>query len=321
MSGFDYTATGILNRIRDLSYAGNSIRDWDDTKILRLVNAEVYEYLVPMILTARKNHFDTYKDQALVASQAGYYLPTDASAMKVRAVLLVDSAGNAYAPLQERELEDFVGFGSSFLTGTLPAGIPQVYCFQGNQLLLFPTPSGSPAGLSLRIHYARRPSALVTNASCVQITALPGGSTVTVASGSIPSSGYSNTSAVDVVQNNPGFDLLLSSTISSQTATSIVFGATVPSTVAIGDWVCVSGTAPVITGSIPEMAIGCLLKKCVLEILSGKADDAAFKRTAMLMQMDEKRAHQFLNRRNTGDRPKAGIGSLYKFKRGYSGYP
>lgn len=317
---FDYSATGILTRIRDLAYAGTSIRDWDDPKLLRLVNAEVEEYLVPFIMGARKNHFDTFKDTPLVANQQLYWLPGDASAMKVRAVLLVDSSGNPYSPMQERELEDVIGMGASYFTGNLPTGVPEVYAFQGNQILIFPAPSGLPA-LSLRFHYIRRPSALVTNASAVQSTSFPGGAAAGYfrvgLSGSTPA-GIAAAATVDLVQHGPGFDLLYTGLVNAVSAGVYVECAgTLPTNATVGDWLCVSGTAPVITGGIPEMVIGCLVKKCVLEIMAAKADDAAFKRTSALMQLDEKRAHQFLNRRNTGDRPKAGIGSLYKFKRGW----
>lgn len=313
---FDYSASGILNRIRDIAYAGNSIRDWDDTKLLRLVNAEIQEYLVPFIMTARKNHFDTSSDVALVANQRTYYLPSAATAMKIRAIVLVDAAGSPYAKLQERELEDVISMG---LPGALQLGTPQVYAFQGNQILLYPPPSGSPA-LSLRYHYIRRPSTVVANSAAIAATGFPGGAATGFFrvgfSGTAPA-GIAGGASVDLVLHNPGFDLLGTYTVNAVSAGVYVeLGGTIPTNISIGDWLCVSGTAPVVTGAIPEMTIGCLVKKCVLEIMSGKSDDAAFNRTAKLLSLDEKRAHQFLNRRNTGDRPKAGIGSLYKFKGG-----
>lgn len=309
-------ATGLLAMIRDITYAGSSLRDWDDVKLIRLLNRMVEERLVPFIMAARKSHFDTFQDTPLVALDQSYPLPSKATGGKLRALLIVDSNGNFYSDLRERDLEDGVTMGSTAGGGTVPAGVPVVYWFQGNQVFLFPPPAGVPAGLALRFHFLNRPSTLVATTACVQITALPGGSVVTVASGSIPTTGYANGSAIDLVQNKPGFDVQFSGTISSQTATSITFNAAVPSTVAVGDWVCVSDTAPVVTGAIPEIVIGCLIHWCRAEILAGKADDAAFKRALVMQGQTEKLAHQFLNRRNTGARQKAGIGSLYRFKRG-----
>lgn len=308
-------ATGLLAMIRDITYAGSSLRDWDDVKLIRLLNRMVEERLVPFIMAARKGHFDTFQDTPLVALDQSYPLPSKATGGKLRTLLIVDSSGNPYVGLRERDLEDGVQLGGT-AGGPAPTGVPGVYWFQGNMVYLFPAPSGTPAGLSLRFHFLNRPSTLVATTACVQITALPGGSVVTVASGSIPTTGYTNGSAIDLVQNKPGFDVQFSGTISSQTATSITFNAAVPSTVAVGDWVCVSDTAPVVTGAIPEIVIGCLIRWCQLEILSGKSDDAAFKRANLMLSQAEKLALQFLNRRNTGDRPKFGIGSLHRFKRG-----
>lgn len=317
-TGIDYTATGLLMAIRDITYVGTSIRDWPDDRLLRLVNREIEEYLVPLILTARKNHFATFKDTALVSGQRTYSLPSRATGLKVRAVQLVDGSGNPYAELHERELEDGITLGSD-LVSAQSAGIPEVYWFVGNQIVLFPSPASSPA-LSLRVYFINRPSQLVATNSCLQISAFPGGaaggSFRVQFSGSVPSSGYSVSSAIDLVQNAPGFDILLSSTISAATSTTVDIVGTQPSGLAVGDWVCVAGTAPVVTGGIPEMVLGCLIRVCQLEVMSGKADDAAFGRATKMLALAERRASQFLNKRNTGERPKVGMGSLYKFRRG-----
>lgn len=304
--------------MRDITYTGSSIRDWPDDRLLRLLNREIEEYLVPLIATARKNHFVTFKDIPLVANQRLYTIPSRAAALKTRAVQLVDASGNPFCDLQERELEDGINLGASGVIAQFPAGTPQVYWFVGNQLSLFPVPSGSPA-LSLRVYYLNRPSQLVAASSCIQITAFPGGAAAgnfrVSFSGTLPA-GYVNGTSVDCVQNVPGFDVLLTGPVAAQTTTTLDITGTQPSNLAVGDWICVTGTAPVITGSIPEMVIGCLVRICQLEVISGKADDAAFGRASKMLALAEKRAAQFLNKRNTGDRPKAGMGSLYKFRRG-----
>lgn len=318
-TGVGYTSADLLTAIRDITSVGASIRDWPDDRLLRLLNREIEEYLIPFILSARKNHFATSKDIPLVANQRTYSLPSRATGLKIRAVQLVDGSGNPFADLQERELEDGIGLGSSAVIASQPAGTPEVYWFVGNQLSVFPVPSGSPA-LSLRIYFINRPSNLVATTSCIQISAFPGGAAVgnfrVQFTGSVPASGYSVSSAIDLVQNVPGFDILLSSTVSASTSTTLDIVGTQPSGLAVGDWVCVTGTAPVVTGGIPEMVLGCLVRVCQLEVISGKADDAAFGRASKMLALAEKRAAQFLNRRNTGERPKIGMGSLYKFRRG-----
>jgi hypothetical protein len=75
----------------------------------------------------------------------------------------------------------------------------------------------------------------------------------------------------------------------------------------------------VITGSIPEIVVGCLVQKVVLAVLAGKSDNDSFNRQRALLGADEKRAHQYLNRRNTGDRETASAGGLSRFHRGGAG--
>lgn len=316
-TGIDYTADGLMMAIRDITYVGSSVRDWPDDRLLRLLNREIEEYLVPFILQARKNHFATFNDIPLIAGQRTYALPSRATGLKTRAVQLVDGSGNPYADLHERELEDGIQLGATLATPV--SGVPQVYWFVGNQLSLFPVPSGSPA-LSLRVYFLNRPSQLVAQASCIQISAFPGGAAGgnfrVQFTGSVPASGFSVSSGVDLVQNVPGFDILLSSTVAASTSTTLDIVGTKPAGLAVGDWICVTGTAPVVTGGIPEMVLGCLVRVCQLEVMSGKADTDAFDRAGKMLAIAEKRAAQFLNRRNSGDRPKIGAGSLYRFKRG-----
>lgn len=208
--------------------------------------------------------------------------------------------------------------GPETASSSAPQGTPGAYWFQGNQICLYPVPDGS-TGLSLRVFYLNRPSTLVLPTTCVQITGFPGGgpaNTFRVSfSGTVPA-GYGVNAVVDLVQNNPGFDVLATSTVAAAASSTLDIGGAAPANLAIGDWVCVSDTAPVVTGAIPELVIGVLIRWCQIEILSGKADDAAFKRALAMLGQAEKAAHQFLNRRNTGDRPKFGIGSLHRFKRG-----
>src|SRR4051812_21558887 len=104
-TGYDYTTSGLIAAVRDLTNAGSSRQDWPDDKIIRLLNREIDTYLVPLILSARKDHFDTYRDQPLIGGQASYRIPGRAIGGKLRAVEVVDGTGNTVAPLSEVPLE------------------------------------------------------------------------------------------------------------------------------------------------------------------------------------------------------------------------
>jgi len=319
---FDYTTSNLLQAIRDLNYVGLSVRDWPDDKIIRLLNREIDAYLVPFIMSARREHFDTFSDTPIVAGQAAYYLPSKATGGKLRALQLVDGNGQPYSRLIEYSLEEAINYGNNIITGNVPQGVPMGYWFRGNQVVLYPAPASSPI-LSLRFYFQSRPSTLVPNASCIQIASFPGGAAPGFFrvgfTGTAPTA-YAAAVACDLVQNRPGFDVLLTGNINAVAGTYVEFAGTQPPQLQVGDWICLADTAPVVTGAIPDMVVGCLIKKVALEITSGKADDAAFNRLRSLKAEDEKRALQFLKRRNDGDRPKAGVLSLFKFRRGSVGF-
>lgn len=320
---FDYTADNLILSIRDIIYAGSSNRDWDDIKLLRLINRQVHEYLLPFILRTRKEEFVTFTDQLLVANTPAYRLPSKASAARVRAMQLVDSNGMPYSALVELPLEKAILVNGNGLTGPLPLGLPQGYYFRGNQVVLVPTPDGQQ-GLSLRIYYPARPSTLNTKVNFIQISGFPGGASAGFFrvgfTGTAPS-GYVTAAVCDLVQNVPGFDVLFTGVVNAVSAgTYVEFAGTLPTGLAVGDWICLTDTAPVVTGAPAEVVLGCLINKVALQALSSKSDDDAFKRTSALLKDSEAEAKALLNpNRNAGDRPRAGIGSLYRFHRGGSG--
>lgn len=317
---YDYTADTLLLSIRDVVQAGASNRDWSDTQLLRLVNRQIQEYLLPFVIRTRKEDFIASADQPLVGGTAAYRIPSRATAARIRAVQLVDSSGNAYSSLQEISLEDAINLTSPALLGSSPQATPTNYYFQGNQIVLVPTPP-TLAGIFLRVYFPARPSTLALQANFIQITGFPGGAAsgfFRVGIGAAVPGGYGANVSCDLVQNVPGFDILYTGTVNALTAGSYVeFAGTLPTGLAVGDWVCISGTAPVITGAVAEVTTGCLVNKVALEILASKTDDEGFSMRGKLLAKSEAEAERLLlPNRNMGERPKAGAGALYRFRRG-----
>lgn len=317
----DYTSTNLIQLVRDMSYAGTSNRDWDDPRILRALNRLIDAYLMPFIMRARKNHFVTYKDQTLVSGTAAYPLPSAACGGKLRALHLVDSTGTPVGKLDEAPLEDVINFGAGVF-GSNPTGYPRKYYFRGNSVVLFPSPSGFPAGTTLRSYFPARPNALVLPTACVQISGFPAGAPAgsfrVGYTGTAPS-GFVSNATCDLVQNTPGFDVQLSGAISGTGVGYFEFVGTRPSALAIGDWLCLTDTAPVVTGGIPDLVLDCLPQKCALEVMAGK-DKQGFELRSRLLKTSEALADAFLRRRNEGDHAKVGAGMLSRYRRGWAQY-
>jgi hypothetical protein len=316
----NYTAESLIQLVRDMTYAGPSTRDWDDARILRAFNRLIDSYLMPFVMKARKNNFVTYKDQTLVANQAAYFMPSAATGGKLRALHIVDSTGQVYADLTEAPLEDVINFDAG--VSPTPSGSPRLYYFLGNKVVLFPSPSGLPAGLLLRSYFPARPNALVLSTSCVQISSFPvgapAGSFRIGYTGTAPS-GFVTNAGTDLVQNVPGFDVLLSGSISASGSGYFETVGTRPTPLALGDWFCLSDTAPVVTGAIADLVIDCLVQKVALEVMAGK-DKQGFEVRSKLLGTSERLADAFLRRRNEGDHAKVGGGALSRYRRGWAQY-
>ena len=316
VAGFDYTASGLLAAVRDITNAGTSQADWPDPDLLRLINREINGYLVPFVLDYRKEFFSTFQDQPLIGGRSSSFLPSGAVGGKLRAAEIVGPPFNlSVAPLVEVPMEQ-----GTLLAGQ-SSGMPTAYYFSGNKIVLVPAPSD--ATYSLRLHYPQRPSTLVLPSACVRIDSLvPGaapGSFRLGLSGSVPGN-YSAGAYVDLVQGDPSFDVLLSSAVLDSTPTTIDILGTQPADLQVGDWICQAGTAPVVTAAIPDLVMGILVKKVAMEVMSTKGDNEAFGRLRALKAEDEQRAKVYLRRRNEGNSPRIGIGNIYRFKYGGYGY-
>src|SRR5882724_185316 len=127
---FSHSTNGLIARIRDIAGVGTSTRDQPPSRLIRTLNAEIGDYLVPFILTnARKGYFETFLDVPLVAGISTYRIPSKACGDRLRAIQLVDASGNPYAPLKEFPLEEQINFGNN---GTPVQGTPVGYAFLGN---------------------------------------------------------------------------------------------------------------------------------------------------------------------------------------------
>jgi hypothetical protein len=261
----DYTTTELIASVRQRAYVALSPRDWTDAAVLRLLNEQMEEYLMPKLAERRLEYGVESSDLTVMGGTAAYQIPAVAMAGKLRAVSWL--LGGQTRPLSEIDLP--------VATSMQPVltGYPTGYYFLGSQLVLYPTPA---MGGTLRVFYYRRPNQLVLPAAVCASTAGSGtGMTVNIASGTLPTAGQ----VVDIVQARPPFNVLLTTTVVSiNTGTgAVVLGAALPSTFVAGDYLCATDTAPVTTGLWPEVTKA-LIAAVAVRILEAKGDGAALQR-------------------------------------------
>jgi hypothetical protein len=179
-----------------------------------------------LVLAAREEFFVTSMDYTITANQAAYVLPTRALNGVLREVKLI--RGTKVIDLERIDVED--------VTDTT-SGTPNSFYVEGSNLVLYPTPSSTAD--TLRIYYFIRPSKLVTNAECAVITAIDTATnTLTVS----PPTGWTTADTFDLVKGSAHFDILgMDLAAGTVGASSIVFSATLPTTLAVGDYVSLAG--------------------------------------------------------------------------------
>lgn len=220
---------------------------------LRILNDEMMNQVTPLLTKLNEEFFLTYQDTAITSGQSAYRIPKRAIGSMLRDVQIINSAGNVVS-LPRMFEED------KYSTTQGPLG----YYIKSNQIILSPTPTSTTG--TLRLAYFRRPSKFVATTACAQITSIAGSIVVVSA---LPTTMTTNTS-IDFVQGDSPYDLLQMDTpIASAAGTTLTF-ATVPTDLAVGDYICLAGEACL--PMIPEEMIPFLVQAALVICLSSKKD-------------------------------------------------
>ena len=229
----DYTTVGLLASIRRrASIPTTSTTGSDDTALLAYVNEELQLHMAAQLVSVREEYYVRHADTAL--SGTSYRIPTRAIAGGLRNVQLLNSSGKPVFQLSRLSQEKLPEYADK--TQTIG------YLVEGNNIRLYPSASFGGA-TSLRLSYFERPSEIVP----VQNGARPitlintGTNTVTISS----TTGFSTSLPVDFIKATPNFETIsIDSTPSSTTSTTLTFSS-LPSGLAVGDYVALAQTSPV----------------------------------------------------------------------------
>lgn len=236
---------------------------FSDSDFLSLFNHQMKADIIPMMLKLNEEFFIQYKDFT-ISSGSTYRIPTRAIGAKIRDLKIRDASGNSQN--LSRLFEEDRPLGASG------------YYMQRNSIELSTDLSGT-----LRMTYFARPSTLVATTACGQITSINTSTNVCVVSAA-PSTFISG-ATVDLVQNLNPYDLLsMDLTISAIASTSVTLSS-LPSGLAVGDWICIATQAPV--PMIPEEMQTVLIQSALCKTLSSKKDNAYKDELETLMRVKE----------------------------------
>jgi hypothetical protein len=202
------------------------------TALLDKLNTEQRLYLTNLLQATRENFRQSTYDITTTAGTKRYAIPPRAVAAGIIAVAISNSDGSR-TPLNF--------FPSWRVQESANPTAGDCY-LEGNELVLYQ----DPGVITIRVLYNRRLSELVLEASARAITAI-NTSTKTVTIAAAPST-FTGRTTMDLVKATPHFDTYgidLACTAIGSGGTSVIFSATLPTSLAVGDYVCVPGETPV----------------------------------------------------------------------------
>jgi hypothetical protein len=223
-----FTTTNLINSIKRNAHVpqGNSTFLPDD--FLAIADMEMRTGIAPSIASCRENYWLTTQTLP-IAEDNKYPIPSKALGSAIVDVKVKN--GTNLIHLSRLEVSELYSLQYS----TRPA-----YCYyiEDYNLKLIPqTLTGE-----VMMWYYRIPSQLVPVTSCGQITDITG---LDVTVNAVPSN-FITGGELDIVSQNPGFNVLLKDTEPVAITGDVITFADVPSNVKVGDYVCLSGQSCVV---------------------------------------------------------------------------
>jgi len=227
------TSDELVTAVRDYAGLSPNAEDAQGARILRALNREQTLYLTTLLEKAKGQHRQATLDITTSASTLRYGIPVRAIAAGIKMVEAVDSSGQSWM-LYDFPDEENARYGS------FGARNGHFY-IEGNQLVFYQAP---PAG-TLKVTYSRRMSTLVLVAD-VGVIATGGISGGTITITAAPSDFATSAANYDFVRSTPHFDILAMDKSATRSSTTMTFTSSdVPSSLAVGDYVCQAGETAV----------------------------------------------------------------------------
>lgn len=234
MAEFDNTE--LLTDIRDRGGIPSEDLRFSDTKLLAAASLELRDTIAPLLVETQTERGVYLSDMAVTAGVAEYRLPSRALGARFKSLGWKQTGNTQYTRLRHLSADAY------YLQSDTHQEQPYGFFLRDNVVVLVPTPN--TAG-TLRVPYYARPNTLVA-ASAAGVVTVVGASTLTVSS--VPGA-FTSGAEYDVVRSSPGFETLVERTVATIAGSVLTFASALPTaaptTVRVGDYVCLAGQSPV----------------------------------------------------------------------------
>ncbi len=225
------TTTDFVSMVKNVAHFPQGNNTFSASQILALGDMQMRTLIAPKVSMCRENYWLTTSRQ-VVNDTNRYEMPSKSLGNGI--VTAVVDTNSYLIHLTRLEIGDLYSTQFSPLPG-------YGYYIEDNILKLNPTTVPG----TLVMYYYRIPSKLVPVTSCGQITDIDyEAGEVTV--GTVPSSFIGSDIELDVVSQQPGFNVLIKDSIPLSIVGSVISFDLVPLEVRIGDYVCLAGQSCVV---------------------------------------------------------------------------
>ena len=280
MPGVDYTTDGLLSSIKRRITLPDAQNLFTPDELIAFMGDELSSTIEPLVHSVQQEYWVTIHDVPLVMGQTDYTIPVRGIMNGLRLVTLVDANGNEMdLPLLRPE------YTAAAYTWLSPYSMVALsgFVMQDDHIVVFPKTIVNNPVMSVRFRFERQPSQLCATTSAAQVVSISG-NVVTV--NNVPTD-WTTSLLFDIIKGTPVFvsrgdDLTVNSI--SIGLSEITFNS-LPSTVAVGDWIAVANTSPI--PQMPYQLFPYLAQSVAVLCLQGLDDDALEKAEKKLMVMKE----------------------------------
>lgn len=292
----DYTSSGIIDKIKRWAAIPDGQPAFSDADLLKMVNEEMESVITPLVMKCNEEFFVTHTDYSPPADAfTPIRLPAISVSAKLREVKLVD----ATAP----DIDDFINVTRLDIEafGRELSGFSAFY-FEGNDLYI--TNPAKLSGFKIRVWYYERPNELVKVADSAKIATIDTGTNTVTLTTTLPSD-YTTSLTYDFIKGSPHFTVysrgIACSALTSDDLTSDyqMTLASLPSALAVGDYVSVTNESPVV--NLPYEIQNLLCQSVVVKVLESFGNNAQLQNAVQKYKQMESYAKDMLSPRVVGE--------------------
>lgn len=266
---------------------------FDDDTLLKFVNEEMDNSIVPFIMSMHQEYFTHSEDVLLIANQNEYEIPYRAIGNKLRDIKYKDTSNN-YFPMTRIEPEDRAYFD----TGV--DGYYRSFIIQGDRILLVPGVNENPVGY-LALVYFLRPNELVKLDRISNITAID--TTLGIISLDRIPEQFANGMLIDFNKNKSAnrilsFDIPVLS-VDTVSMTITIDPANIPMFLSVGDEVASAGECGI--PQIPAELQSMLCERVAARVMAAQGDMEGLQASNAKIAEMEVKAGTMIDNRTEGN--------------------